>query len=341
MKTFDVRIPSTNHRFQARDNETILEAALRQGIAMPYGCRGGSCGSCIGKILTGEVHYLQTPNLFKAASPNPGQALFCMAHACSDLEIQVPELRPDQQIEPRIYRCKVVKLERLAHDVSRVYLKVAGNQRPRFHAGQYLDILQDDGSNRSFSIANAPHEDRFLELHIRHVPDGAFSQYVYSRMREGDMVRIRAPLGSFFLRENSDRPILLMGGGTGFAPLRGIISHALFTGVKRPIHLFWGVRSVRDLYLQKLVQSWTEQNQNITYTPVLSDPLTEDHWQGERGWVHEILLNKYPDLTLHDVYMSGPPPMIYAARDAFIKHGLPEQHLYSDAFEYNSHPDIE
>ena len=214
----------------------------------------------------------------------------------------------------------------------RLYLKLPDNQRLQFFAGQYLDFILRDGRKRAFSIANAPHDDDLIELHVRHVPEGEFTDYVFDSMKERTILRINAPLGTFILREHSDRPMILMGGGTGFAPLKGMIEHAFHSGIERPIHLYWGVRSRRDLYLPELPDRWVRDHPNFTFTPVLSEP--DPDWGGRTGFVHEVVAADHPDMGGFDVYMSGPPVMVEAGRQAFQARGLNMDHMFSDAFEY-------
>jgi CDP-4-dehydro-6-deoxyglucose reductase len=196
-------------------------------------------------------------------------------------------------------------------------------------------IANSYGKRRAFSIANAPHDDAYIELHIRHVPDGHFGDFVFDGLKEKDLMRIEGPLGSYFLREDSNRPIILMGGGTGFAPLKGMLEHMFYTDSERPIHLFCGVRSKRDLYMDEMLQQWLKQHTNLKYTAVLSEPMEEDDWRGETGFVHESVVKHYPDLSGFDVYLSGPPPMVKAGMDLFYEKGLPETQIYSDSFEYS------
>ncbi|HSP01750.1 MAG TPA: 2Fe-2S iron-sulfur cluster-binding protein, partial [Thioalkalivibrio sp.] len=238
--SFEITIRPSGHVFEAEDDESILEAALRQGFALPYGCRNGACGSCLGKVLSGEVDHGPTrPPALSEKDEAEGKALFCQAMAVSDLEIEVREIGAARDIVIKTLPCRVVKLNRLNHDVMEMQLKLPVTERLQFLAGQYIDVLLKDGRRRSFSLANAPHRDEFLELHVRHVPGGAFSDQVFGEMKEKALMRIEGPLGSFFLREESERPILLMGGGTGFGPLKSILEHAFEIGVDRSMHLFW------------------------------------------------------------------------------------------------------
>ena len=329
--SFHVKIEPSGHQFTTQPGESILDAAERQGIALPYGCRNGMCGSCAGTLLSGAVSYPE-----EMGESGEGDAddrcLTCQAVPSSDVTLRIQEIETQEEIEVRTLPCKVEKMERLAHDVMRVYLKLPENQRLQFLAGQYLDFLLDDGRRRAFSIANAPHDDALIELHVRHVPGGDFTEYVFHDMKAGSIQRIQAPLGGFFLREASDRPLIFMAGGTGFAPIKGMIEHAFHVGVDRPMHLFWGVRAERDLYLNSLPPEWVRQHPNLRFTPVLSEP--DGDWSGACGWVHEAVLEAYPDLSPFDLYMSGPPPMVFAARDAFMAAGLAEDRMYSDVFEW-------
>ncbi len=329
--SFKVQVEPSHHEFTAESEETVLDAALRQGISLPYGCRNGRCGTCVGRLLSGEVAY-PSGNTEALAEAGADACLICQAVPLSDLSVEVREVDTTDEIEIKTLPCRVVAIDHLAHDVIRLFLKLPDNQRLQFLAGQYLDFILSDGRKRAFSIANAPHDDELIELHIRHVDGGEFTDYVFGKMKEKAVLRIQAPLGSYYLQEDSERPIILMGGGTGFAPMKAIIEHAFHIGITRPMHLFWGVRSLRDLYLKDLPENWAQTHRNFRYTPVLSEP--DADWAGRTGWVHEAVIADYPDLSGHDLYMSGPPPMINAAKDAFLACGLPADHMYSDAFEY-------
>ena len=296
--TYQVTIQNSGHRFDVETGESILEAALRQGIILPYGCRNGACGSCMGKVMTGSVEYPDgTPGFLTPADVAQQKALFCQAQPASDLLIKVREVDAAKDIEVRTLPCRVNKIEHLAHDVIRMYLKLPDTERLQFLAGQYIDVLLKDHAPRAFSIANAPHDDGFIELHIRNVSGGYFSEQVFNQMQEKALLRFTGPLGTFFLREDSDRPAILIGGGTGFAPLKGILEHAFHSGVQKPLHLFWGVRAKRDLYLEELPAHWLQQHKNFSYTPVLSEPMAEDDWSGATGYVSDTVIDKYPDLS--------------------------------------------
>lgn len=328
--SFLVTISGSGHQFSVEDHETILDAALRQNIGLPYGCRNGRCGSCAAGLESGEVVYAGEPPALE--NLQTGQCLPCQGFARSDLRLAVREAEETTDLEVRLLPVRVHAVDHLAHDVVRLKLKLPQSQRLQFLAGQYLDFLLSDGRRRAFSIANAPHDDEFIELHIRHVDGGAFTDWVFSQMQERSILRIQAPLGSFVLDEESPRPMIFMGGGTGFAPLKGQIEHAFHVGMDRPMTLYWGVRSRRDLYLPDLPARWATEHANFTFVPVLSEP--DSDWVGRVGWVHDAVREDHPDLGGFDLYMAGPPPMIEAARTSFAAAGLPEAQMHYDAFEY-------
>ena len=217
-----------------------------------------------------------------------------------------------------------------------IKIKIAGDERLQYHAGQYIEFMMQDGRRRAFSIANAPHVDNLLELHVRHVSGGVFTDYLFEDMPDKTMLRVEGPMGSFFLREHSERPIILMGGGTGFGPLKAMVEHMLHLDINRPVHLFMGVRALRDLYMKDLTNTWTAKHPQIKFTPVLSEPLPEDNWQGASGYVHTAVLREYTDLSGFDIYMSGPPIMVTSAVEAFELQGARREQMYSDAFTYSA-----
>jgi CDP-4-dehydro-6-deoxyglucose reductase, E3 len=337
--SYHVTIQPSGHEFLAAEHESVLDAALREkGSVLPYGCRNGTCGSCMGTILSGAVVYPDgRPPALSEREEAEGKALLCQARPRSDLVIEAREVKSGQDLPVKILPCRVERRELLAPDVMRLYLKPPSAERLQFLAGQYVDILLADGRRRGFSLANAPHADEALELHVRHVPGGFFTDYVFNKMKDKALLRFQGPLGTFFLREESSRPIILMGGGTGFAPLKGMLEHAFHIGLDRPLHLYWGARAKVDLYLHELPRQWEKARPNFRYTPVLSEPRPEDDWTGRTGWVHEAVAADYPDLSGYEVYMSGPPEMIDAAKPAFAARGLPEDQLFYDSFDYAPH----
>ncbi len=327
-----ITIRPSGHVFHVQEGETVLEAALREGYMLPYGCRNGACGSCKGRIAEGSVDHGQSQeSALPAADRALGMALFCQARPCSDLVIECREIGAVKDIPVRTMPCRVQSLERLAPDVMRIRLRLPASERLQFLPGQYIDILLRDGTRRSLSLANPPHDDGLLELHLRNY-GGPFSTHVFTQMKEKDILRFEGPLGTFFLREDSDKPVVLVAGGTGFAPVKAIIEHALHHDIRRPLTLYRGARRPADLYLNELPEAW-QRERGVAYIPVLSETVAEDRWEGRTGLVHEAVIADLPDLSGHEVYACGSPAMIEVARRDFLARcGLPESAFYADAF---------
>lgn len=334
---FQVHLHPSGRQFSVEPGETVLAAALRHGVTLPYGCRVGRCGTCMATLRAGRIGYDgDVPPGLEPYDIAANKFLVCQARPETDLVIETRELVRAGDIPIKNLPARIQDLETLTHDIMRLRLKLPDSERMQFMAGQYIEILLKDGRRRAFSIANAPHDDAFIELHIRLVPGGQFTHTVFEEMKPKAMLRIEGPLGTYYLREDSPRPMILMGGGTGFAPLKGMLEHAFYIGIERPLHLFWGVRTRQDLYMQDLIQGWLAQHPNFRYTPVLSEPSVDDHWDGETGLVMDAVARAYPDLHGHDVYMSGPPAMCDAARAGFLAHDLPLDQMFSDAFEFGA-----
>lgn len=329
--SYQVTIKPGGHVFTVQRGETLLEGALREGFVIAYGCRNGACGACKGRVLEGEVDYGKyQEHALPESERRQGYALFCQARPLTDLVVECREIGAVRDIPIKTLPCRVQRMRRVAPDVMVVHLKLPANERLQFLAGQYIDVMKD-GLRRSFSIANAPHDDALLELHLRNY-GGPFSQYVFGRMKEKDILRFEGPLGTFFLREDSDKPILLLASGTGFAPIKAIVEHALHKGIRRPMTLYWGGRVAADLYMDELARRW-EREHGVRYVPVLSEASAQDRWTGRTGLVHEAVLADYPDLSGHQVYACGNPLMVEAAhRDFTALRGLPDEEFYSDAF---------
>jgi len=332
--THQVTIRNTGHQFQVQDGTSILQGALDSGLVLPYGCRDGACGSCKGKLVDGRIDYGRySEKALTAQERDQGYARFCQAKPLSDVEIEAREVRKAGDIQLRKLPARVHKLERAADDAMIVYLKLPANERLLFLPGQYIDILLKDGTRRSFSMANAPHDDEFLQLHIRHVPGGAFTDHVFKTMKERDILRFEGPFGTFFLREESGKPVVLVASGTGFAPIKAVIEGALKKGLSRPMTLYWGARRPKDLYLDALPKSWAAEQPGFKYVPVISDALPEDVWSGRTGFVHRAVMEDFPDLSGHQVYACGVPIMVDSARRDFTQQrGLPENEFFSDSF---------
>jgi CDP-4-dehydro-6-deoxyglucose reductase len=261
--------------------------------------------------------------------------LFCVAKPKVPLTIEVREVRRAGDIQIRKLPCRIETIDKAAPDVAIVKLKLPANERLQYLAGQYIDLLLKDGRRRSFSIATAPEDDSLLELHIRHVPGGYFSDALFTEFKGREILRFEGPLGTFYLREESDKPMIFVAGGTGFAPIKAVIEHALHHDLKRPMVLYWGVRSLRDLYLPDLPGTWQRQHPDFRFIPVLSDPLPEDRWPGRTGLVHQAVMTDFTDLSGYQVYACGGPAMIDSARRDFTARcGLPAEEFFADSFTY-------
>lgn len=337
--THQVTIQPSGHSYSVAPGETVLEAAVQAGFNLPYGCRNGACGACKGNILAGEVDYGEhQAGALTDVEKHAGKALFCCARPLSDVVIECREVSANNGIKPRIMPARVQLKQQLSHDVMALHLKLPSNERLQFMAGQYVEFILKDGKRRAFSLANAPHHDELLEMHLRLVPGGTFTQYVFSEMPEKAILRLEGPFGSFYLREDNDKPVIFVAGGTGFAPIKGIIEHMLHHNIQRDMILYWGARSRQDLYLPELPQAWAEQHAHFRFVPVLSEPQPEDDWQGRTGLVHQAVLDDFADLSAHQVYCCGAPAMVDVVHAAFQQHGMPEDEFFSDAFTYANPP---
>jgi CDP-4-dehydro-6-deoxyglucose reductase len=335
VKEFKVSLANGERTFLVREGEAVLTAALRQGVMLPYSCKNGTCGSCKGNIVQGEVHYpFHPPLALEREDYAANRALMCQAEPLEDLVIQVREIEAVRDIEVRMLPARVVEKTQLSSSVVRVKLKLPKNQRLQFLAGQYVDVLLQGGKRRAFSIASCPSLEDEIELHIRHVEGGDFTGFVFDTLKVLDIIRFEGPLGNFFVRnDDPQRPMIMLGGGTGFAPLKSMIENLLEHGDRREIHLYWGARQREELYLDELPQQWARQHGHIHYRRAVSDQphLPEGYFA---GLAHEAVLADHPDLSGFDVYMSGPPAMIDASRHAFRERGLNPERLYYDSFEF-------
>jgi CDP-4-dehydro-6-deoxyglucose reductase len=324
-----VKVQPSGHEFDVEDGESVLTAALRQHLVLPYGCRNGACGSCKGRIVEGRVDYgVYQRKALTEEEKAQGKALFCQAKPLTELVIEARTIGAARDIPIRTLPCRVHKMERLADDVVVLHLRLPANERLQFLAGQYIEFLLKDGSRRSFSMGNAPHDDELIQLHVRHVAGGQFTDHVFGKMKERDILRLEGPLGTFFLREDSAKPIVFVASGTGFAPIKSIIEHALHKGATRPMVLYWGGRRPKDLYMDALARQWP-----IQYVPVISDAMPEDNWAGRTGFVHRAVMEDFPDLSAHQVYACGVPVMVDAAKRDFTQQcRLPEDEFFADSF---------
>lgn len=334
--TFQITVQPSGRSFVANADETLLAAGIRQGIGLPYGCKDGACGSCKCKKLSGQVtHSAYQPKALSDDELAAGYVLTCCASASSDVVLESRQVTDESAYPIKKLPVRVSALERASADVMVVTLQLPANDSFKYHAGQYVEFLLRDGSRRSYSMASAPHlqaDKPMMELHIRHMPGGKFTDHVFDGMKEKEILRIEGPYGSFFLREDSDKPIVLLASGTGFAPIKAILQHMQHKGITRPVTLYWGGRRPADLYQSAWLQAQCAAMPNLRYVPVVSDAQPEDQWTGRTGFVHQAVLQDTPDLSGHQVYACGAPVVVASAQRDYIAAGLPEEEFFADAF---------
>ncbi|MFW8566429.1 CDP-6-deoxy-delta-3,4-glucoseen reductase [Orrella sp. 11846] len=339
MTNYKIRVEPGAYEFTARDDQSVLDAALDAGILLPYSCRSGSCSSCRGKVISGEFDAGKAPEVvLEPQDLEAGYTLFCQAHPRSDMVIESLQVRLATDIEVRKLPVRVTQLAFPVSDVAVLTLQLPSADTFRYYPGQYIDLLLKGGKRRSFSIANAP-QDKIasLELHVRHMPGGLFTDHVFgageTAMKEREILRFEGPLGSFFLREDSDKPIVLLASGTGFAPIKAIVERLIALESQRPVVFYWGGRRPQDLYMDSLAREWETTLPNFRYIPVVSNGLPEDNWEGRTGFVHQAVLDDHTDLSAYEVYACGNPAMVESARKTFSAQAqLPEEAFFMDAF---------
>jgi CDP-4-dehydro-6-deoxyglucose reductase, E3 len=348
-----VRIEPHGRAIRVQPDQPLLEAALRAGLNLPHSCKSGHCASCRARLLSGEIHYPngRTAGL-TAQEAEQGYILLCQARALSDVKIEARIVANAAEVEIKTLPCRIARMEPLAPDVMQVFLRLPAVEPLVFQAGQYLDVLLEGGRRRSFSIASPPHDSGLIELHVRRVPGGGFTGALFETLRAGSLLRIEGPMGQFIYRESAS-PVLLIAGGTGFAPIKAILRHALERGSAREFHLYWGGRQAGDVYEDSVVREWARTYPQLRFTPVLSEASAAAR-EGEAGgggvsgggvsgasgdaprtgWVHEAVLADFPSLAAFDVYAAGPPAMIEAIRATFPARGVTEDRLHFDSFDY-------
>jgi len=332
--TFQISIQPSGRTFTVEPGEAMLSAGIRQGIGLPYGCKDGACGSCKCRKLEGTVvHGTHQSKALSDEEEANGFVLTCCGFPHSDVVLESRQVTEAGAFPIRKMPSRVLALERMSHDVMKIRLQLPANDTFVYHAGQYVEFILRDGSRRSYSMANAPHNGPALELHIRHMPGGKFTDHVFGPMKEKEIQRIEGPFGSFYLREDSDKPMVLLASGTGFAPIKALLEHMQFQGITRPATLYWGGRRPEDLYMDDWVQARLLDMPNLTYVPVISNATPEDAWTGRTGFVHRAVLEDLPDLSAYQVYACGAPIVIDSARNDYSElAGLPEEEYYADSF---------
>jgi len=335
---FQITIQPSLHQFPADPDKSVLDAALAAGILLPYSCRSGACSTCKARVVSGTVEAGNSAaQILTPQEIHEGFTLLCQARATSDLVIESKEIRLSSDIQIRKLPSRVTSITRPASDVAILQLQLPATENFRFYAGQYVEIILKDGKRRSYSMANPPHSAAALELHVRHLPGGVFTDHVFgvgaTQMKEREILRVEGPFGSFFLREDRDLPIVMVASGTGFAPIKAIVEHMVHQNIQRPVTLYWGGRRPVDLYMEALAKQWALTLADFTYIPVVSDALPEDAWTGRTGFVHRAVMDDFPSLIGHQVYACGAPIVVESARREFVTQcGLPEEAFFADSF---------
>ncbi len=334
---FTVTVQPSGRAFEVDRDEPILQAAIRQGVGLPYGCKDGACGSCKCRLLEGRVIIgAHQQKALSAEEEAAGLILTCQAAAQTDVVLEARTVPGAGEYPARKFPARVAAIDRPAADVAVLKLQLPATDPLRYRAGQYVEFILRDGARRSYSMANAPHtlaDLPQLELHLRHLPGGKFTDHVFGAMKEKEILRVEGPFGSFFLREDSDKPMVLLASGTGFAPIKAIIEHMIWKGSQRKAVLYWGCRTRADLYMHDWAEAASARLPNLRYVPVLSEPRPEDGWTGRTGLVHQAVMHDLPSLLDWQVYACGAPIMVESAeRDFIARCGLPDDEFYADAF---------
>ena len=335
--SFQVSVQPSGRAFSVDKDETILAAGVRQGVGLPYGCKDGACGSCKCLKVSGEIQMSAYQS--KALSDEElakGMVLTCRATALSDVVLESRQVTSADAFPIRKMPVRIASMEKMSPDVMRIMLQLPSTENMQYHAGQYVEFLLRDGSRRAYSVANAPHTlaagAPLVELHIRHMPGGKFTDHVFGAMKDKEIQRIEAPFGSFYLREDSDKPMVLLASGTGFAPIKALLEHMQHTNIQRPATFYWGGRRPSDIDMNDWVTAQLALMPNLQFIPVVSDALPEDHWTGRTGFVHAAVLQDIADLSGYQVYACGAPVVIESAQRDYAAHGLPAEEFFADSF---------
>lgn len=331
---YQVRLEPQGRLIEVAPSQSVLDAALAAGLNLPHSCKSGHCASCRARLRAGEISYPRgRPPGISAGEAQAGSILLCQARALSDLVVEVRQIAAVSDAEIKTLPCRIERMERPAVDVMRLFLRLPAVETFAFQPGQYLDVLLADEQRRSFSIASPPHDATLLELHVRHTPGGVFTTALFERTGLGALLRIEGPLGQFVYRPSS-APLMLIAGGTGYAPIKAIMRHVLETGLTRPVHLYWGVRDVPDLYEVADVQTMCEKFVQLKFAVALSEPHASVPPPWRRGWVHELVLAQHADLSAFDIYVAGPPALVAAVRATFPARRADPQRIWFDSFDY-------
>jgi propane monooxygenase reductase subunit len=333
-----VRFEPVGIEMEVEEGETILDAAFRQGIALMHGCKEGQCSACKSLLVDGDVEMLKY-STFALSDPEKesGHVLLCRTVAYSDIEVELlnyDEELLSRSIAVKTYAGKIAKIEELTHDIVKIEIALDGDMK--FWAGQYADItLPGPGITRSFSMGNAPSETGKLEFVIKKYPGGAFSTALGTQAQIGDAVSVRGPFGTCFRREDKQGPMILVGGGSGMAPLLSILLDQAASGETRPVRFFYGARSAKDLFGLEIFAELEASMPDFKFIPALSEPEEGDAWDGETGFIHEVLrrhVNDIDGIEDADTYSCGPAPMIDSVIPMLQIAGVDSAQIHFDKF---------
>jgi CDP-4-dehydro-6-deoxyglucose reductase len=334
--TYTITLSPSGHQFSCEDDQELLKAGLEAGFLIPFSCRSGMCLTCRGKVLHGEVDHGDSHVKYLSLEDRAnGLLLLCSARPRSDLHLQIEETDPNHGNLAKKLPARVIDIKTPAADIKILTLGLPANEPMHFRAGQFIDILVEGGNRRSYSIASVPKAAgvRQIELHIRHLPGGLFTDFVFDRLKLRDILQIEMPLGNCFLREDSKKPMIALASGTGFAPIKSMLQYCVDRHLQRSIHLYWGCRQLADLYELEWVKAFVREHSQIDFIPVLSDALDSDHWSGRTGLVHQFVMQDHPNLLGYEVYACGSPLMVESAREDFSHHcQLKPGDFHADSF---------
>lgn len=320
--TNTIRFDGTDVSLEAETTETLLDEVERNGYSIPYSCRKGVCSACLGTLVAGTVIDRST----RIDGPSD-DVYFCQAKAATDVIIKPSRWSEYDPASRKTLAAKIKKITWITPDVAQVVLRFPVGVRAIFRAGQYLRV-SFDGVERSYSLANPPHKNTEAVLHVRKYASGMFSDHFLSRAEPGNVVQVELPFGDVALDLEASEPLMMLATGTGFAPVKSIVESLVHLQVVRPVHLFWGGRDESDLYMRDIVREWESRFSWFRFTPVVSRPAVD--WTGEVGWVQNVAVLDYPEMSESTVFACGNHDMVSGARDVFENAGV--QRFYSDSF---------
>lgn len=341
--TYAITVQPSGTCFHVPDAHSVLDAALANGVALPYGCRNGACASCKARVVSGTFRMgPHQPQALTAVEREQGLALMCCTYPESDLCIESREVLRAHDMPIKKLPCRIADISFPIPSVAVLRLQLSATERFQYLPGQYIELILRDGRRRSYSIANAPalaadESADHLELHIRHMPEGCFTDRLFGlgepAVKPRDILRFEGPFGQSVLQATSDKPIVFLASGTGFAPIKAMMETLIQRGDQRQVALYWGARRPLDLYAHDTVCAWAAQLPWLRYVPVISEATPEDEWSGRTGWVHTAVIEDLSDLSNYEVYACGSAPMVQAAQQTYtLHHHLPAAAFYADAF---------